>query len=73
MGKKKWVLPVAITLAFLVMAATGFLMGSDRPKVADEMLKNALKHADAEQDRDARKLRLPHIAHAGSEPSSGTE
>lgn len=72
MGEKKkntWVLPAVITLVFLVMAATGFLMGRVAG-VTDTILKQALQHADDVQGADAMKVRLPHIGSAGSSPAA---
>ena len=70
---KKWILPLIVALILGGMAATGFLMGKDRPKLADDMLRDALKHADEVQGEDAMKLKPPHLGQPSSTPSAGQE
>ena len=67
--KNKWLLPFAITLAFLAMAATGFLMGHP-PKAVDSMLQKTLKRADDLQDRDAMSVRLPRLGGSSAPAAS---
>lgn len=67
--KNNWILLGGILVAFLAMAATGFLMGHP-PKAVDSKLKKMLQDADDVQGADAMKLKLPHLGSPESSPAA---